>query len=100
MPASSTYVLYAVAPDEIDTDIQQMRAVLDFIAGHGNEPIVVFFIEQSFELARTIGVGALRDNEERLVLYMHAPYLKARTVPSDGTSVTSPSAFLLFVEPR
>ena len=45
-----------------------MRTALDFLAGHGDQPIPVFLVEQTLELSRAVGVGAFGNDEKRCVL--------------------------------
>ena len=62
------HVLRAVAADEIDAHIEHLPAVLDLLAAHRDEAVEVAFVEQALELARAVGVRALGDDEERVLL--------------------------------
>ena len=62
------HVLHAVATNKVDAHIEHLPAVFDLFARHRDESIEIIFVEQTLELARTIRVRALSNNEKRVLL--------------------------------
>ena len=52
----------------VDTDVNQVRALLDLVARHGDTGVPVGLQHRLAESFRTVGVGALAHHEERGVL--------------------------------
>ncbi len=57
------HIAGAVAADEIDAEVEDMGAVADFVAGHGDEGVEVIFLEEAFELSGAVGIGSFGDDE-------------------------------------
>ncbi len=84
-----------VAADVVDADIEDVRPLLDLVAGHLNAGVDVAFEQGVAELPRAVGVGPLSDDQERGVLLVRdvgvegcAPRLERR-LALDGHTVQS-----------
>ena len=58
----------AVASDVVDAEVQDVRPLAHLVLGHLHRAVPVALQEGITELLRTVGVGALSDDQERRVL--------------------------------
>ena len=72
------HVLRAAASNKVHAHIEHLPAILDLLAGHRHQSVEVAFVEQTLEFARSVGVGALGDNEERVLLHKLHIAIEAR----------------------
>ena len=62
------HVAHAIAAHEVHAQVEHLAAVADFLAGHAHEAIPVLLVDQALELAAAVGVRALGDDQERVLL--------------------------------
>ena len=64
------HVAHAVAADEVDVDVEDVRALALLLARERDEAVPVLRVQQVAHLLRARGVDALADDEERSVLHV------------------------------
>ena len=62
------HVLYAVASNKVNAHIQEVTAIAHLFFRHADQAIPVIGVQQRLELLASIGIGALCNNQETVVL--------------------------------